>query len=324
MIASMPLEVIFVMLMGLAVLVYVILDGYDLGLGVGIVFLKPETQQRALKTIGPFWDANETWLVLGVGILLAAFPGAHSAILQNLYIPVLVMLCGLIGRAFFYEMSLKFPHKKQFIWLFFLGSVITALSQGWMIAQYAGGFETHWAFSLWCAVCLALAYLWLGFLWVNARISLDDSESKRVYTLIKIGAIGSAMGLALISILSPLYFEQVFERWFGVDPVSGQSKMFYLWIYPAMTTYFWLRAVTSYKKNPWHGFLYAVAVFCLSFFGLAYGTYPYIAPGQMTLFEAAASPVTLEIIFWGFVLVMPFILAYTVFIHYWFLRRKDV
>lgn len=318
-IAQLDLPLVFAALMGFAVLVYVITDGYDLGVGLSVPFLPRSERLAAMRTIGPFWDANTTWLVLGVGILLAAFPKAHSAILQALYLPVLAMLVGLVFRAFFYEMALKFPQREHlFVPAFFAGSLMAAFSQGVMIAQFAAGFESNLFFSTVVGGSVCLAYLWLGALWLNATLS---SKPREVSRLIGWGLAGTLLALVLVSVLSPLYIEQVYERWFGEAGESGLPKILYLWPYPAMSLFFLFMSQSLKRKHPWKAFGCALVLFCLCFFGLAYGIFPYIAPNNLTIYQAAASAATLQTILYGFVLIMPFILAYTAWSHYIFLKR---
>lgn len=311
---------IFAGLMGFSVLVYTIADGYDLGVGLLLPSLSAEQKSLALKSIGPFWDANETWLVLGVGLLLGAFPKAHSAILQALYLPILLMLIGLVLRAFFYELSLKIPKYSQVsLSLFSAGSFLASFAQGYMIAQFAAGFQAPLWFASMVGLSLCVAYLWLGALWLNATLVQKPTHLKKMVLL---GMWGTGIALAAVSLTSPAFIAQVFERWFGEAIFSSDSKILYLWPYPAMTMLFMYLSWALWESHPWKAFLSAIAVFILSFFGLSYGIFPYIAPGQMTLYEAAASTTVLSTIFIGFCSIMPFIVAYTVLNHYVFLRKR--
>ena len=137
------LPLIFVALMALAMLVYVVLDGYDLGVGMLVPLADDAGKNRMVASIGPFWDANETWLVLGVGLLLVAFPVAHGVILGALYLPVAVMLIGLILRGVAFDFRAKAHDDHRPLWnaLFFAGSLVASLAQGWMIGRYILGFQ---------------------------------------------------------------------------------------------------------------------------------------------------------------------------------------
>ena len=168
------LPLIFVALMALAMLAYVVLDGYDLGIGILLPGTDDENQDRMVASIGPFWDANETWLVLGVGILLIAFPLAHGIILGALYLPVALMLIGLIlrGVAFDFRVKARVEHKRRWNHAFFAGSLLAALSQGYMLGSYILGFQAGTAatlFATFIAVCLAAGYALLGACWTILR-----------------------------------------------------------------------------------------------------------------------------------------------------------
>jgi cytochrome d ubiquinol oxidase subunit II len=139
---------IFMAVMGLALLTYVVLDGYDLGVGMLLPFATPDEKDVMVSSIGPFWDANETWLVLGVGVLLVAFPAAHGVVLQALYLPVAVMLIGLVlrGVAFDFRVKAHADHKPLWNRLFASGSLVASLAQGWMLGSYITGFDNGvWA-----------------------------------------------------------------------------------------------------------------------------------------------------------------------------------
>src|SRR5213596_1634416 len=149
----MDLPLIFMVLMGASVLAYVVLDGYDLGVGMLMPAASDEEQSVMVSSIGPFWDANETWLVLGIGILLAAFPRAHGVVLTALYLPVVAMLVGLMLRGVAFELRMKAEgwHRELWNWLFWAGSFIASFAQGFMLGRYVTGFDTgfgYWAFSM--------------------------------------------------------------------------------------------------------------------------------------------------------------------------------
>ncbi len=165
------LPFIFAALMGVSILLYVVLDGFDLGVGLLFPFAEEDERDRMIASIGPFWDANETWLVLAIGLLLVAFPVAHGDILTALYLPVAVMLIGLILRGVAFEFRAKAPlgHKRPWDVAFWAGSLMTALSQGFMLGMYVMGLEWTWpkvGFALLTAGALAVAYSFIGAGWV--------------------------------------------------------------------------------------------------------------------------------------------------------------
>ena len=165
------LPIIFVILMGIAVLAYAILDGYDLGVGILLPLNDESQRDRMIASIGPFWDANETWLVLAIGILLIAFPVAHSAVFYHLYIPVVIMLIGLIMRGVAFDFRAKVAADNKFAWdcTFKAGSLITTLAQGYMLGMYVMGFRTDWEAQLFTVLsCLGVtaAYSLIGAAWL--------------------------------------------------------------------------------------------------------------------------------------------------------------
>jgi len=165
------LPLIFAALMGASILLYVVLDGFDLGVGLLFPFATEPERDRMIASIGPFWDANETWLVLAIGLLLVAFPTAHGTILTALYLPVAVMLIGLILRGVAFEFRAKAPlgHKKPWDTAFWAGSLMTSLSQGFMLGIYIMGLEwslATMAFATLTAGALTVAYSFIGAGWV--------------------------------------------------------------------------------------------------------------------------------------------------------------
>ena len=169
------LPLIFMGLMALAMLVYVVLDGYDLGVGMLVPFADNPGKDRMVASIGPFWDANETWLVLGVGLLLVAFPVAHGVILGALYLPVLVMLLGLILRGVAFDFRAKAHDEHRVLWnaAFSVGSLAAALAQGYMVGRYVVGFEPGLVpvvFAAFIGLCLAAGYTLLGATWLLLKM----------------------------------------------------------------------------------------------------------------------------------------------------------
>src|SRR3954471_15936589 len=167
----MDLPLVFMGLMGLSVLAYVVLDGYDLGVGMLMPAASNDEQSVMVASIGPFWDANETWLVLGIGILLAAFPRAHGVVLTALYLPVVAMLIGLMLRGVAFELRVKALgwHRELWNWLFWAGSFAATFFQGVMLGRYITGFEAgffYWLFALLVGASLCGGYVLLGATWL--------------------------------------------------------------------------------------------------------------------------------------------------------------
>ena len=171
---TLDLPMVFAVLMGMAILAYVVLDGYDLGVGMLMPAATREEQDLMVASIGPFWDANETWLVLGIGLLLVAFPAAHGVVLSKLYLPVTAMLIGLMlrGVAFEFRMKAQGWHAELWNWLFWLGSFLASLAQGFMLGRYITGFESgvgFWMFALLVGISLCGGYVLLGATWLVLR-----------------------------------------------------------------------------------------------------------------------------------------------------------
>jgi cytochrome d ubiquinol oxidase subunit II len=315
------LPLAFMVVMGLSILAYVILDGYDLGVGMLFPFASDDEKDRMIASIGPFWDANETWLVLGVGILLVAFPSAHGVVLGELYLPVTAMLIGLIlrGVAFDFRVKARADHKNDWNRAFFAGSTLTALAQGYMLGRLVTGFaEGAWngLFSSLIAVSLASGYVLLGATWLVIKTSDDLQRAAIRWAIRSMALLG--LGVSAVSIATPLISERIFDKWFSLENVLM------LWPIPAMTVVLFLVAYRSLKRLPvrldqandygdWVPFASTVGIFMLAFHGLAYSLFPYIVLDRMTIWDAAAAPESLMIIFVGAMVVLPVIVAYSVF-----------
>ena len=307
--------------MGLAMLAYVILDGYDLGVGMLLPFASDEHKDVMVASIGPFWDANETWLVLGIGVLLVAFPVAHGIILTSLYLPVAIMLVGLIlrGVSFDFRVKARAEHKHRWNVLFAAGSVTASLSQGYMLGLYIMGFESGWAafgFGVLIAVCLSASYALLGAAWLIMKTS-DDLQQQAVRWARR--ALGlTALGILAVSIASPLLSERIFAKWFGLP------QLFLLLPVPVATLTLLAITLRSLQRLPvrlaqrneygvWVPFGCTVGLFLLAFYGLSYSLFPYLVADRIDLWQAASAPESLMIIFAGAVVVLPVIVGYTVF-----------
>src|SRR6185295_5663255 len=212
------LALIFAFLMGASILAYVLLDGFDLGVGMLLPAAEPEEQNRMVNSIGPFWDAHETWLVLGVGILLVAFPAAHGVILQALYLPVLAMLVGLMLRGVAFEFRIKAEGWHRELWnsLFWFGSFLTSFAQGVMLGRYITGFEPgfgYFLFALVVGAALCGGYVLLGATWLILKT--EGELQRKALAWARWGLLWVALGVALVSIGTPMVSETVREKWFN-------------------------------------------------------------------------------------------------------------
>lgn len=310
------LPLVFAALMGLSILVYVILDGFDLGVGLLSSLSSDEEKDRMIASIGPFWDANETWLVLAIGLLLVAFPLAHGIILTTLYLPVFVLLIGLILRGIAFDFRAKVSARSKPIWnrIFFAGSLMAALSQGYMLGIYVLGLDTGWgavAFAALVALCLAASYATVGAAWLIYKTEGD--QQKRAVSWMRGGLALTALGMVLISLATPFASPRIFDKWFSLPeffllaplPILTGALFAYLW---------WLtgRLPLPGDRRALVPFLGMSAIFTLGFAGLAYSFYPYVVPDQLTIYDAASAPGSLIFILVGTVFVLPAIGGYTI------------
>ena len=322
---TLDLPVIFVALMGLAVLLYVVLDGYDLGVGMLLPAATEREQNVMVSSIGPFWDANETWLVLGVGLLLVAFPAANAIVLGALYLPVVAMLIGLMLRGVAFEFRVKAQgwHRELWNWLFWFGSFLATLSQGLMLGYYITGFASGFGYFLFALVVggsLCGGYVLLGATWLIIRT--EGELQRKAISWARWGLLWIALGVALVSIATPLVSETVRMKWFDFP------RTLWLMILPlaSVAAWLWVWILTGRMKHgqavpEWGPFAGTVAIYVLSFLGLAYSLFPYLVIDRITIWQAAAHPAALKVMLVGALIVLPFIIGYTVF-SYWVFRGK--
>lgn len=309
------LPLVFAGLMGLSILIYVVLDGFDLGVGVLFPFAGDDEKDRMIASIGPFWDANETWLVLAVGLLLVAFPAAHGVVLTALYLPVAIMLIGLIlrGVAFEFRAKAPAPHKRLWNAAFFTGSLMTSLSQGFMLGMYVMGLEWSWAnfaFALLTAVFLTVGYSFIGATWVIHKTS--DALQIKAVRWARAGIWGLVLGIGAISVATPLVSPRIFDKWFSwpealyLAPLPILSALLVFWLWAMLR-----RMPYADDRQSWHPFAAATALWVMAFGGMAYSFYPYVVPEKITIYEAASAPESLFIILIGTSIVLPTIIGYT-------------
>ena len=310
------LAVVFMALMGLSMLMYVISDGYDLGVGMLLPRATDAEKDVLIASIGPFWDANETWLVLGVGILLVAFPKAHGIVLSALYLPVTLMLIGLTlrGVAFDFRVKAKADHKTMWNRMFFAGSTLAAVSQGWMLGRYVSGFGEGWNYPVFAAaiaVALPMAYVLLGATWLVMKT--EGELQQKAIRWARIAWAPMVAGMVLISLATPWISSTVRWRWFALPEVIALLAI------PLMTAVALLsvRKIldTRLVRGPlcWLPFVLLILVFVLGFLGLAYSIYPFVVIDRLTIWQAASSPASLKVILIGVLISVPAIIGYTIF-----------
>ena len=316
------LPIIFIALMGISILIYAILDGYDLGVGI-LLPLKPDALNQAhrddmIASIGPFWDANETWLVLAIGLLLIAFPKAYNAVLFELYLPATLLLFGLILRGVAFDFRAKVgTHYLKKIWdyIFKTGSLIASLSQGYMLGIYILGFEQSTAsvvFSLISAFCVTAAYTYIGACWLIMKCE-NDLQQHAICWARRSGWL-MAVGVILVSIVNLLISNDIFNKWlhslygFVLLPVPLICLMLF-WINDRLLA----RPPKQIEAASWIPFVNTMLIFVLCFIGLAFSFYPFIIPQQLTIWDAASASESLSFLFWGAIFIIPTILLYTVY-----------
>jgi cytochrome d ubiquinol oxidase subunit II len=321
------LPAIWAAVIGTAVALYVILDGYDLGVGMLFPFARSEAERdQMMRSIGPFWDGNETWLVLGGGGLLAAFPLAYAVILPALYLPVIVMLLGLIFRGVAFEFRTVSHSKTAWNIAFAAGSTVATLAQGIVLGgliqgipvannAYAGGpFDWATPFALFCGLALAAGYLLLGSTWLLMKTEGPVGERARTQSKLFLIVVLGFMGV--VSLWTPYAHPRIAERWFALP------NILYLWPVPVVTAAvafgLWRALEKGREVTP---FFATIALFLLGYLGLVISNFPYLVPPSLTVWDTAAAPASQIFMLLGTLLLLPIIIGYTAFV-YWLFRGK--
>ncbi len=312
------LPIIYFGIMGLALLIYVILDGYDLGVGMLLPLATEVEKDRMIASIGPFWDANETWIVLGVGVLLIAFPKAHGMVLTTLYLPVTLMLMGLILRGVAFDLRVKAGDQHRALWnrAFFAGSLIAASAQGWMLGAFVTGLNNDaigTLFSILIALTLPALYILLGGGWLLMKAEGDLWQKARRWSVRALWPMGA--GLFLLSIATPLVSPAIAEKWFTWPNLLWLSPIPVLCAGSFGLLVYSLSKPESLERHPWVIMACSVAICLLAAIGLGYSLFPEIVPGKITLWEAASSTNALLFTLTGVVITLPAIIFYTIYVY---------
>ncbi|MES2535962.1 MAG: cytochrome d ubiquinol oxidase subunit II [Pseudomonadota bacterium] len=322
------LPVILALLLGAAVALYVVLDGFDLGIGILFPFFREEGERdQIMNSVAPFWDGNETWLVLGGVSLWAGFPKAFAVILPALYLPVIVLLLALIfrGVAFEFRWVAKPRHRKWDI-SFAAGSTMAAFAQGVILGgllqeievrnnQFAGtSLDWLTPFSLMCGAGVVVGYALLGATWLMMK---TGGEVERRARRLGIPLLFALLGfIVLVSVWTPLHIERIAERWFSIP------NIFFLLQVPVATLLVaWLCWHGMRRERPILPFASAIGIFLLAFVGLVISNIPYLVPPSMTIWDAASHPSSQMFYLIGASLLLPMILAYTVLV-FWLFRGR--
>ena len=317
-------------LIALAVFVYVLLDGFDLGCGILFPFAgSDKNRSRMMNSIAPFWDGNETWLVLGGGGLFAAFPVAYGIIMTGLYLPVTFMLFGLIMRGVAFEFRFKATsHRYVWDYSFFIGSVVATFFQGVMLGAlvqgleasnrlYTGGaFDWFTPFSIACGIALMIGYALLGSTW----LIIKTEHKLQVWARKVSGWMLSALIVAMIAVTMFMYFSDIkaLEGWFSFPGLLYLAPMPII-----VVLLFFLMRKDLTSEREYRPFLLTVALFLMGYIGVCFAIFPYIVPYQMTIYEAAAADTSLSFMLIGAGIMLPIILSYTAFAYYTFKGKSD-
>ena len=309
-----------------AIFLYILLDGFDLGVGVLFPFApSDQCRDRMMNSIAPFWDGNETWLVLGGGGLFAAFPLAYAVLMPALYIPVIIMLLGLIFRGVAFEFRFKASDRTRVVWdyAFHFGSLTATFMQGVIIGavvqgvavegrRFAGGaFDWLNAYSVMSGVALVFGYALLGATWLVMKTEEITQQWARKCAAYALGYVG--LFLAIVSISMPAMNPGIRALWWSLP------NFFFLLPIPTaslvLTILIWRDLHTGREVRP---FLLSLGVFLTAYLGLGISLWPFAVPFAITFRQAAAVPVSQSLLLVGTVILLPLVLGYSAYCYYLF------
>lgn len=320
------LPLIWYGLIATAVFLYVLLDGFDLGVGILFPFApSDQCRDRMMNSIAPFWDGNETWLVLGGGGLFAAFPLAYAVLMPALYIPVLLMLQGLIFRGVAFEFRFKATGKSRRVWdyAFHFGSLLATFMQGMILGAIVLGVKVEgrsfagsafgWlnAYSVMTGVALIFGYALLGATWLVLKTDQTTQDWARKCASYALGYVG--VFLAIVSISMPVMNEDIRILWFSLPnlflliPIPTASLVLFIMI--------WRDLHTGKECRP---FFLSIGVFLTAYLGLGISLWPWVVPFVFTFRQAAAAPPSQSLLLIGTVILLPVVLIYTGYSYYIF------
>lgn len=311
-------------IISLIIMTYVLLDGFDLGIGILFPWIKQsEFRDIMMSTVVPVWDGNETWLVFGAAALYAAFPIAYGILLPTLYMPIMILLIALIFRGVAFEFRFK-AHKSQFIWdiAFAAGSILAAFIQGIILGTFVKGYGTHlplshsayhWftPFTIFTGVAVVCGYALLGATWLI--IKTDGILQEKMYRAAKVLLPLVAFFLVSVSIWTPIVEPQVMQRWFSLP------NFYYLSPLPILTVLFvFYNFYCLQKKKERLPFILTIGLFVFSYIGFCISAWPYIIPHVLPVWETAAAPSTLKFILVGAAIILPILFIYTLYSYHVF------
>jgi cytochrome d ubiquinol oxidase subunit II len=315
----MDLILLWAALIALAMILYIILDGISLGVGLLFPTARDEKERSILmNSIGPVWDANQTWLVFGGGAIFVGFPVLYGVLCSALYIPLITFLCGLILRGVTFEFRAQASRKEPWNKAFFLGSLVAVVSQGFMLggiltgitvkgAHFAGG-PLDWVnpFSVMVGLALIPGYILLGS--THLLIKTEGTVQERAYKQ----AFGSGLivlvFMAIVTVWTPFHYPMVWTNWFS------RPRIYFVWAFPLIgliATFQLLRSLRSRQEV--QPLICSVGLFLSGYLGLVTSLYPYAIPPTVTLQQAAAQRETLSFTLWGVVIVLPIVVGYILY-----------
>ncbi len=319
---------LWTLILAVGVFLYVLLDGFDLGVGILYGFAPDRTSRNlVMNSIAPVWDGNETWLVLGGVALLAAFPLAFAIILPAVYFPLLLMLLALVFRGVAFEFRFRDAEHRTF-WDhgFCYGSALGAFAQGVMLGAFIQGFVVdgrHFAgssfdcftpFSILTGVALMLGYALLGAGWLILKTEGDLQDLAR--RLARYAFLGVLVAIVAVSLWTPTLHPTIFTRWFSWPNIAWLAPV------PIITLLVAFGEWRALNEGPDAApFVWAIGLFVMSYLGIAASLFPYIVPYEYTIWQAASSPATQAFLMIGALVLLPIILIYTGW-SYWVFRGK--
>ena len=311
------LPLIWAGIIGLGVFMYVLMDGFDLGIGILFRFAESEEERDVMmNTVAPVWDGNETWLVLGGGGLLAVFPLAYAIIMPALYFPILIMLIALIFRGVAFEFRFKSDHKRLWGVAFWFGSTLATFSQGLVLGGFIQGFEVEgrnfvggafdwfsW-FSVVIGLALVAGYGLLGATWLILKTEGETQD--RFYRLARPLLVAMIAFIIIVSIWTPLNYQEIADRWFSWPNILFVAPVPIL---PAGVPLALINALA--KRKEVQPFVLSLGLFLLGYLGLGISFWPNVVPPDITVWEAAAAHNSQFLLLVGVIILLPFILFYT-------------
>ncbi len=322
------LPVIWSLLLAVAIAMYVVLDGFDLGMGILFPFAASESEKdQMMSSVAPFWDGNETWLILGGGGLLVAFPLAYSIVMPALYLPVIFMLLALVFRGVAFEFR-HVADTSRFLWniAFAGGSTLAAFFQGVLLGGFVQGIKVEnnafaggpldWLtpFALVCGVGVVAGYALIGSVWLVMKTEGAAAARARARAKKLLPAV--LVFMAIVSLWTPLAFPRIAERWFTTPNLFYLAPVPLLTLVLAYAVWHWLEK--GHDNLPFFG---VIGLFLLGYFGIGVSIFPYLVPPSLTVWETAAAPASQVFMLIGTVFMLPVILGYIAFV-YWLFRGK--